>query len=164
MIRPWCAVLLVPVAVAIGCSGPSTPRSTVAAGEAYAAVVRWAVVISPEASASATAKPIVFVASSSGEPIDAGDQAAVAAATRDVAVVRFADLRNDALDLTLVDRPVKDAGLLLLLGPVATGGATADIAVEVYRSVVDDRSFSVSVAPAGGPDLTVTSSTLTSHG
>jgi hypothetical protein len=142
----------------------STPQriNTIRAATAYAAVVRWQI-DQPAPVTTTAGKPIVYIARAAGEHIDAGEQADVVAAVKDVAVVRFADIRDEALDVDVDGRPVKDHGVLLLVGPVTESQPPVEVAVEVYRSSTDDESFVVRIdgAKAG---FEVTASTLMRSG
>ena len=63
--------------------------------------------------------PVIYVVAADGETIDVGVQADVAAATVDIADVRFADESADAFDDGVDDEPVIADGVMLLIGATA---------------------------------------------
>jgi hypothetical protein len=123
---------LIPVIVACGSNGPH--GELVDEAGAVTAVVRWAAdhefTTAPDGP-----RPVVYVVSEDGSSIAATVQAEVARTTVDDIDVRFADKRDEALELDVENEPVKDGGRLLLLGPMpAKGSTTVGLAVDLYRT------------------------------
>ena len=80
-------------------------------------------------------------------------QAAVAHGMVDEAVVRFADSRDEALETDDEHQPVREDGVLLSITPVDPEPARLrNVEVEVYRSVGDDKMWTLSIGatPDGG--------------
>jgi hypothetical protein len=147
-----CALGAVVFAAACGSDKPDNP-ATVTAADAYNAAIRWYLGTVPEPTGTADPKPeIVFVAPASGKPIDVRTQAAVAAEMSDkddVVMVQFTDVIDDALDVDLDGRPVKDDGVLLIVGDVTEVAPPLEMNVGVYRNENDDKLYSMKVIPAG---------------
>jgi hypothetical protein len=149
-----CAIAAVLTVGAVGCSDePADVERAVQPADAYVAVVEWEVgrqdpVVDDDGE---VVLPVVFVASGDGSTIDVGVQAAVAEATSDWAKVRFADQPSDAFDPSVEGEPVRDAGAMLLIGPIPD--AAPSIEVQVLRSVAVDESeaFLVEVTATPGP-------------
>ena len=59
---------------------------------------------------------------------------------KDEATLRFTDAQVDALDEDVEGRPVKDEGVLVIVGVVADG-SPVDVEIEVYRNEGDVRSY-----------------------
>jgi hypothetical protein len=136
-----CAVAAVLTVGAVGCSdeSPDVDRA-VQPADAYVAVVEWEVgqqdpVVDDDGE---VVLPVVFVASGDGSTIDVGVQAAVAEATSDWATVRFADQPSDAFDPGLEGEPVRENGVMLLVGPLPD--AAPSVEIQVIRSVAVDAS------------------------
>jgi hypothetical protein len=101
--------------------------------------------------------PVIFVAADAGATIDVGVQAEVAAATVDWATVRFADDTADTFDPDLDGEPVRDDGVLLLIGPMPDPAQMIELDLVRYRSVDDSEAITLEIAsnvePVGtGPD------------
>lgn len=80
------------------------------------------------------AVPIVYVVSGSEEPFSAPVQARVASNVNDEVDVRFADDRDEAVDAEQPGAPVRDRGILLIIGKVTAEESPMTVDVEVYRS------------------------------
>ena len=77
--------------------------------------------------------PVVYLAGRDDEvPFDV--QVAVAATYLDLVDIRFADVRTEAIDEGLDDLPVRDAGVLVVVGPVPDSGRRFEVELEVYRN------------------------------
>lgn len=135
--------------------------------EVYVAVIRWELA-RPQPEASATAPPesidkglpVMYIAAADGTAIDAKVQARVAAATTEDAKVRFADSRDEALELDTEHEPVRDNGVLLSIagvGPDASRQTSTEVIV--YRSADDQQAWLLTV-DATGDGASITSSTL----
>jgi len=111
--------------------------------------------------------PIVYVVRTGEHELSAGVQADVAAALRDHIDVRFADAREEALDESEPEAPVRDGGVLMLVGDLPEQSEPASLAVEIYYAA-NDRLRSIltlETEPAGGtapPDSMVWQVTATS--
>ena len=99
----------------------------------------------------------MYVASSDGSSIATEVQLEVVNTLKDEATLRFTDAQDDALDEDVDGRPVKDDGVLVVVGRVADR-SPLDLEIEVYRNEVDDRSYSLQMA-GGGDDWRVTAVT-----
>lgn len=135
------AGLLVSV-VGAACSsggGATTPANEVDAAAAYTAMVEWqAAEQEPVVNDDGTTRlPVIYIVAADGETIDVGVQASVAAATVDLATVRFADDVSDAFDADLDDEMVRDSGTLLLVAGMPPNGAT--ITVDLVRYLAAER-------------------------
>jgi hypothetical protein len=88
--------------------------------------------------------PVVYVVGAEAAiPIDV--QAPVAAALLDEVDVRFADERAEALDDSIEDAPVRDGGVLLVVGKVPQEGRQVDVVAERYRTSADVENIVVSL-------------------
>ena len=151
-------------------SDPSGPKPVTTA-DAYIAAIRWYVASLPAPGPAGTdstesaedAEPlVVFIAPSDGVLIDADAQVAVLAELDDMSEsvsVVFEDVRDDAIDLEAENQPVKDNGVLLLVGKVVEGPPPVEVAIEVYRHIDDDESFQMRIIRAGSDDYEVTAVT-----
>ncbi len=124
--------------------------------DAYTAIVEWQVgeqepVLDDDGE---TVLPVVFMVADDGSTIDVGVQADVAAATTDWATVRFADDPADTFDPDVDGEPVRDDGVMLLVGPMPDAAPSIDIGVMRYLSVDDAESFVVEVTATPGPSDT----------
>ena len=96
------------------------------------------------------------VVSDDGSSIAPDAQAGVVKAMKDDATVRFADTRDETLELEAEDAPVKDHAVLVLVGPVPDEGSPIDLAVEVYRNSEDHQDYTLQL-DGDGADWVVTS-------
>ena len=152
-------------AVALGaCTSESADQPpTVRAADAYLAIVEWQV-DSAGPLTTGESLPVVYITAEDGQTIDAGVQAKVAQNSVDVAKVRFADARGDALDTHTDGEPVKDDGVLLIVDPFdAKGAVDVPIGVTVYHSA-DDQQHLVFVVSATDAGAQVTSSSVRPSG
>lgn len=106
--------------------------------------------------------PVIYVAAAEGDTIDVGVQAEVAAATVDLATVRFADDATEAFDEDLEGQPVIDDGSMLLVGPLPDPARTVTVDLLRYTAAETSEAFLVEITADGrsavGP-ATVTSVT-----
>lgn len=100
----------------VACASDDGPPKVTPEG-AYGAVVRWVVSDQLPARIDDT-PPIIYIVTEDGSAISAGTQAAVARDTVDDATVRFADDRDDALEVDTDLQPVKDGGVLVTVTPI----------------------------------------------
>jgi hypothetical protein len=162
-VKKWPAMgLAIALFAVAGCSDGSdtTPDANqVVAADAYIAVVDWEVsehdpVMDEDGDVEL---PVVYVAPADGETIDVGIQAAVVEATVDIAIVRFADEAAEALDADTEGEPVKDDGVLLIVGDLPEPSRTIELVVVRYQSIEDDSMLTVEItASADGAAVTST--------
>jgi hypothetical protein len=156
--KRWCGLLgTVSVVLAMSaCTSDSIGTPSITTADAYSAAIRWyldGIAVTAPASTTGSKPVIVYVAPESGKAIGSQAQASVVRAMSDmteVVTVRFADVRDDALDLESATKVVKDDGVLLLVGPVVEGPPPVDVDVTVYHDAGDDRAFSMRVTSSGG--------------
>jgi len=137
-----------------GCGSDEAPAvSDIDPAAAYTALVEWQAgeqepVVDENGE---TQLPVIYIASADGDTIDVGVQAEVAESTVDIATVRFTDDKADAFDGDLDDQPVREDGVMLLVGPMPEGGP--DMLVDVTRYSFLDRSepFQLKVSQPDGP-------------
>lgn len=160
----WPALALaVGIAVAsTGCddgSGASPATPEVGATGALIAVIDWEVSeYEPMVNEDGDVElPVVYVAPAGGGTIDVGVQAAVVEATVETAIVRFADEAGEALDTDVDGEPVKDDGVLLIVGDMPDPSRTIEFGVVRYRSIDDDAVLTVEIrASADGAEVVST--------
>ena len=100
--------------------------------------------------------------SESGQAINSQVQASVVADLadrKDEVTVRFAYVRDDALDIDLEGQPVKDDGVLLLVGDVDERPPPVDLDIDVYRNIDDDVAYSMKIHRSGD-EITATAQTV----
>ena len=142
----------------VGCtSDPDSVRGTVSPENAYVAIVQWEIeqtepVVGDDGEVEL---PVIYLVSASGETIEVGVQANVVSTVDDAAVIRFADQAAEALDAGTVGEPVKDGGVLMIVGEFEVGEPTADARVSLYRAADDDTTWVVELtATETGVDVT----------
>ena len=94
--------------------------------------------------------PVIYVVAADGETIDVGVQADVAAATVDIADVRFADESADAFDDGVDDEPVIADGVMLLIGALpdpAPSSTSTSFATTPWRARHRSRCRSAPTRP-----------------
>jgi hypothetical protein len=136
--------------------GAAPPPPVVEPSDAVIAVIEWQVdELEPVLDESGEPKlPLIYVASLGGDTIDVGIQAAAAERTAEIAIVRFADDRSDAVDSDSDGMPVKEDGVMLLIGEIPEPARTVELVVARYRSVDDEESMVVEiVASADGASV-----------
>jgi hypothetical protein len=89
--------------------------------------------------------PVIYVVAADGETIDVGVQADVAAATVDVADVRFADEPAEAFDDELDGEPVIADGVMLLMGAMPDPAPVIDVELMRYLSVESSSPFTLQI-------------------
>ncbi len=148
------AGLLVSLAACTSDDGP--PKVT--PDGAYSAVVRWITTDQLPAPIDDTV-PIIYIATEDGSAIGAGTQAAVARDTVDEATVRFADDRDDALELDTDLQPVKDAGVLVTLEPIEDEHFSVEhLTLTLYSDAEHTTAWELTVS-ATSSGVTVTEAT-----
>jgi hypothetical protein len=145
--KSW-ALACVSVAVAAialaGCGASSDAEDSRPADVFVATIER---VLADETPSSETGGvPVVYVVPLGENEIEATVQADVASELHEVADVRFADKRSEALDEDEPGQPVLDDGVLIAIGDVAERGNPVEVEVEVYRSEDDSSSLLFTVS------------------
>ena len=138
------------------CSSDTTGPKAVKTADAYSAAIRW--YVSTNAATVPTtfaAGPlVVYVAPESGKAINSETQAAVVkemSSMSDVVTVRFADVRDEVLETDIVELPVKDGAVLLLVGEVKEAVPPVDVTVDVYRSIADSHVYTMTITGSADP-------------
>jgi hypothetical protein len=153
-----CALVVMLAVAAASCDDddPSNGNVNVTPAAAYVAIVEWQVSEQEPVfnDAGEVVVPVVFVAADDGTTIDVGVQAEVAEATADWATVRFADLPSETFDPSVESEPVRDDGVMLLVGPVPEAAPSVELSVVRYRAANDSESFLVRVTATPGPSDT----------
>lgn len=155
--RVACAgVAVVALAVgAFGCGGDEAPASDeIGPAAAYTALVEWqAGEQEPVVDDNGEIRlPVIYIASADGDTIDVGVQADVAESTVDIATVRFTDDKADAFDGDLDDQPVREDGVMLLVGPMPDPGPDVLVDVTRYSSAGRSEPFRLKITkPTGTP-------------
>jgi hypothetical protein len=138
-------------------SDGESAQDTVDATAAVTALVNWAAAEMPsEVDENGDVEaPVVYVTTESGGRLDAGLQASVVETTTEVATVRFADDRSEAVDDTSELMIVHDDGVMLVLGDLPEPARTLTVDVEWYRSIDEASNLVVTVtADAEGAIVT----------
>lgn len=143
--RRFVACLLVAFA---SCSSDGGADPNLRTAGIYEAALRWALETGSHPPPDDGDLIAVYVASSDGSSIATEAQLEVVNTMKDDATLRFTDAQADALDEDVEGRPVKDDGVLVIVGPVADR-SPLDLEIEVYRNDVDDRSYVLQMAGAG---------------
>lgn len=126
-----------------GDDAPDTPR----AGRVYAAVVRAMVpVLEGDEQVS---RDIYVAAVDEAEPIPIGVQAETVEQLDEYSNVRFVDARDEAIATDEPDAPVRNEGVLVVVGSVPERGDEVRIDVERYVDERDDESYRLTVAQVG---------------
>jgi hypothetical protein len=153
-----------------GCSSTPSGVGPIKQADAYAAAINWYIhsvpAPTPTTIGAASHPLIVYVVAESGKAIDSQVQASVIAdmaSRKNEVTVRFADVRDDALDVGLVNQPVKDNGALLLVGEVDEGLPPVRVAMSVYRNAADDQHYEMDIVRSG-ESVTATAQTTVGQG
>ena len=150
------AVVLVALAVA-GCDGTKRDESSRDA-QVYVATIRDVLAAEPPRDEAAPL-PVIYVVGVGEEKIAPSVQADVAQALDEVAEIRFADKREEALLEDQDDVPVRDDGVLVAVGAVPPDVDPVDVHVEIYRSEVDSSKVVLTIGKQSS-QWTVTSESV----
>ena len=125
-----------------------TSSGDVEAAAAYTAIVEWqAGEQEPVMNDNGEERlPVIYVVAADGETIDVGVQADVAAATVDIADVRFADESADAFDDGVDGEPVIADGVMLLIGALPDPAPIVDVDVLRYHTVESSSPFTLQIS------------------
>jgi hypothetical protein len=155
--RPWALAGAVVAALA-SCDGPADDEMSREAQIYLAAVSE---VIAEQVPTSTDDElPVVYVVPVGESEIDATVQAEVAGELHDLADVRFADERSEAVEEDEDDMPVRDDGTLVAIGEVPPEGEPIDVEIEVYRSAEDSSHFVFTFAPRSSQWVVTSTSVL----
>jgi hypothetical protein len=152
----WATGAVVALGIAASaCGSDDAPDSSdVDPAAAYTAIVEWQAgeqepIIDDNGEVQL---PVIYVASADGDTIDVGVQADVAESTVDIATVRFTDAKGDAFDGDLDDQPVREDGVMLLVGPMPDPGPSVLVDVTRYSSLDRSEPFQLKITqPPGTP-------------
>jgi hypothetical protein len=138
------------------CDDDETADDVVGPADAINAVVAWQAgeqepVIDDDGEVQL---PVIYVVADVGSAIDVGVQADVAESTVDWATVRFADDIADTFDPDLEGEPVRDDGVMLLVGPIPEPAPSIELTVVRYSAVDDGEPFVVEIVSEPAPDDT----------
>ncbi len=97
---------------------------------------------------------MIFVVADDGATIEVGVQADVAAATVDWATVRFADDVADVFDPDLDGEPVRDDGVLLLIGAMPEPAQRVELDLVRYTAVDDGEPIVLEITAESHTDGT----------
>ena len=153
--------LLAMLAVGACNSDDDSPADVVGSADAITAAIAWqADEQEPVLDDNGEPQlPVIFVVADDGATIDVGVQADVAADTVDWATVRFADDVADTFDTGLDGEPVRDDGVLLLIGPMPEPSRTVELDLVRYHAVDDSEPFVLEIT---APDRSSTTDGPTS--
>jgi hypothetical protein len=148
------ALAALPLVALVACHSDTEPR--VKPGTGYSAVVAWAVAKQfPDASANSE-KPLVFITTSDGSAISATTQAKVIRDAGDAIKINFVDRREDAIDAQDPVEAVKDDGLLVTVGPIASDArSSVEVPVQLYTNYVENSTWKLLLV-ADGDTVSVT--------
>lgn len=155
--RRWGALVWVIGAslAATSCTSDSPANSSISTAAAYSAAIRWyldSIDTTATSNTISSGPLIVYVAPESGKAINPQAQASVVkemSDMSDIVTVRFADVRDDALQSDIDALPVKDDGVLLLVGEVPNHAAPVDVQVAVYHDSQDTHTFVMKIIASG---------------
>jgi len=150
------AVALLGAFALASCDDDETPAGAVGPADAITAVVAWQAgeqepVIADDGEVQL---PVIYVVADAGTTIDVGVQAAVAASTVDWATVRFADDIADTFDPGLEGEPVRNDGVMLLVGPIPDPARSIELTLVRYTALNDGEPVVVTIVSEPAPDDT----------
>ena len=150
------AVVVLGVFTFASCDDDETPSDVVGPAGAITAVVAWQAdeqepVIGDDGEVQL---PVIYVVADAGTTIGVGVQADVAESTVDWATVRFADDIADTFDPDLEGEPVRDDGVMLLVGPIPEPAPSIELPLVRYTAVDDGEPLVVEIVSEAAPDDT----------
>jgi len=120
-----------------------TPDSSSRDSDVYSAILDT---VAAEEPVEDEETPLLYVAPLGNEkPIPLDVQVSVVDAIADVAVVRFVDEAEQAIDQDGEGEPVLDDGLLVSLGSVPPDGSSVHVPGELYRTAADTSAVEYEV-------------------
>lgn len=129
------AVVLVALLL-VGCDTSAGTNDATQDAQVYVATIRDVLREQPEPDPP-DALPVVYVVGVGEQKIAARVQAQVASELDEVAEIRFADQRSEAVLQDEEEEPVRNKGVLVAVGPIDSDDERVDVEVEVYRSTAD---------------------------
>lgn len=150
------AVVALGVFAFASCDDDETASDVVGPAAAITAVVAWQTgeqepVIADDGEVQL---PVIYVVAEAGTTIDVGVQADVAESTVDWATVRFADDIADTFDPDVAGEPVRDEGVMLLVGPIPEPAPSIELPLVRYTAVDDGEPLVVEIVSEPLPDDT----------
>jgi hypothetical protein len=141
--------------VSLGSCGSEATPDTERNAEVYAAVIRaLAAQAPPDVTGNEERERVIFVGPLDEEsPISLEVQAATLEHFENAETIRFVDHREEAIDSELPEAPVRDDGMLILLGTVPDGAAPS-VDAELYLDRDDVTRFTATAQRRDG-DWTV---------
>ncbi len=140
------------VALLVACGDDDPPASDVGQAGALTALVEWEAGEQEPVfdDAGEPQLPVIYIAPAQGGTIAVGVQADVAAATVDLATVRFADEATEAFNDDLEGRPVIDDGSMLLVGEFPEPAPVVVVDLLRYTAAESSQAFLVEITADGG--------------
>jgi hypothetical protein len=150
------AVVVLGVFTFTSCDDDEAASDVVGPADAITAVVAWQTgeqepVIADDGEVQL---PVIYIVADAGMTIDVGVQADVAESTVDWATVRFADDIADTFDPDLAGEPVRDDGVMLLVGPMPEPAPSIEVPLVRYTAVDDGEPLVVEIVSEPAPDDT----------
>jgi hypothetical protein len=143
------AGVLVALCALGACSTASGDDDDARTAGLYEAVLRWAIAAEGLRPDEDGDLPVVYVVASDGSSVAPEVQVDVVNALLEEADLRFSDARDDALDAGEEGQPVKDEGLLVVIGTVPPEGVLVEMGVELYRTDDQTSAFVLGLAGSG---------------
>jgi hypothetical protein len=140
-------VLAVSLLGACGGGDDDPPATEVSHAGAFTALVEWQAGEQEPVldDAGVEQLPVIYLVAAEGGTIDVGVQAEVAAATVDLATVRFADEATEAFNDGLEGRPVIDDGSMLLVGALPDPARVVMVDVLRFTAAETSEAFLVEI-------------------
>jgi hypothetical protein len=147
------ALLAALVVTACDSDNSTTTTDVVEPADAITAMVAWQSderppVLGDDGNAQL---PVIYVVTDDGAVLDVGVQANVAAATVDWATVRFADDVTDTFDPDLTGQPVRDDGVMLLVGAMPEPAPTVELDLVRFYSAAGGEPIKLDIAVVDQP-------------
>jgi hypothetical protein len=158
-VRSWTTgfAVLVATLTSAGCDG-SDDDEPARQAQVYVATIRD-VLDEQRPPSDPDVLPVVYVVGGGQSNVPADVQAEVVVELHEDADINFEDERSDALLVEDDTAPVRNEGILVIIGEVPPEGDPVDVDVEVYRSVADWSRRVFTVAGAAS-QWTVTSTSV----
>jgi hypothetical protein len=137
--------------VSVGSCGSEATPDAEREAQVYAAVIRALVAQAPShAIDDERSEPVIFVGPLDEEsPIPLEVQAATVEQFENAETIRFVDRQEEAVDSELPDEPVRDDGMLILLGAVPAGTSPL-VDAQLYLNRHDITPFMATVQRRDG--------------
>lgn len=150
------AVAVLGVFALASCDDDETASDVVGPADAITAAVAWQAGEQEPVTADdgEVQLPVVYVVADAGTMIDVGVQASVAESTVDWATVRFADDIAETFDPDLEGEPVRDDGVMLLVGPIPEPARSIELPLVRYTTVDDGEPLVLEIVSEPAPDDT----------